>query len=411
MTTILIGLPQPRADALAAELALEGVDTDVAPPSALGARLDGVDAVVVPASRTLLTPAFILACDRAAVRVIPLGEHDSRLLARYGLAGSLAPDASGWEVLAALHEAESIAPSAPATSPNRVIAVWGPAGAPGRSIVAIQSAVELARHGRRTALVDADTVAPSISLLLGLSDEAPGIAAACRRAEMGALDDAELHRLSVVVPTSGGDISVLSGINRPSRWPELTASRVHAALRACRSWAQDSVVDVSAALDADDEVTFDVSGPRRHAATTAVLAEADIVLAVVSADPVGISRFLRDHAELSRLAPGTPIRVLVNKTRPGPLGIDARSQIRRTLERFAGVSDIAFLPFDDRATDAALLHARPPSEVAPRSAFVAAVRRAAASLVPEAPVATGGSSRGSSRVVRRLLRGPAARGA
>lgn len=118
---------------------------------------------------------------------------------------------------------------APGT-PHRVITVRGPHGAPGRSTVAVQLAVELARAGRGTALVDADTVAPSLALLLGLSDDAPGIAAACRRAELGGLDHAELTRLANTVETSAGAIDVLSGINRPSRWPELSATRLEAAL-------------------------------------------------------------------------------------------------------------------------------------------------------------------------------------
>lgn len=408
MTSVLIGIPEPRAGILAAELEIEGADVVVAPPHGLLAHLAAVDAVVIPARRELLTADFIAACDRAAVRVIPIGDHDSRTLVRRGLPTTLAADARGWEVLAMIEDADP--PSPPVTAgDHRLIAVWGPHGAPGRSTVAIQLAVELARRGRRTALVDADTVAPSIALLLGLSDDAPGIAAACRRAELGSLDDAELTRLSSATATSAGELAVLNGINRPSRWPELSAERLRAALRACREWTEDTVIDVSGAFDADEEVTFDIAGPRRHAATTTVVAEADAVIAVVTADPVGVSRFLRDHAELRRLAPNAPLRILVNKVRPGPLGFDVRGQIRRTLERFAGVTDVFFLPWDHRATDASLLHARPPSEVAPRSAFAAAVRRVAADLVADPASATAGSSRGSSRVARRPRRGRAAR--
>lgn len=410
MTSVLIGVPEPHAGVLAAELELEGVEAVIASPETLLAHLEGVDAVVLPARRELLTPDLIAACDRAAVRVIPIGDHDSRMLARQGLTVTLAADARGWEIVAALGDADPPAPEVSAAD-HRIIAVWGPHGAPGRSTVAVQLAVELARRGRRTALIDADTVAPSIALLLGLSDDAPGIAAACRRADLGSLDDAELTRLSTATATSAGELAVLSGINRPSRWPELSAERLRAALRACRTWAEDSVVDVSGAFDADEEVTYDLAGPRRHAATTSVLAEADAVIAVVTADPVGISRFLRDHAELRRLTANAPLTILVNKVRPGPLGFDVRGQIRRTLERFAGITDVAFLPLDHRATDASLLHGRPPSEVAPRSPFVAAVRRVAADLAPDPASATAGSSRGSSRAVPRLRRGRAAPGA
>ncbi|UJP11437.1 P-loop NTPase [Microbacterium sp. KUDC0406] len=289
--------------------------------------------------------------------------------------------------------------------PSRVIAVWGPHGAPGRTTLAIQLAVELARAGRRTALLDADTTAPSLSLQLGLGDEAPGLAAACRRAELGSLDAAELSRLAVALETSAGPIDVLGGLNRPSRWPELSAARLRGALTICRDWTEEIVVDVSAAFEEEDD-DYDLAAPSRHAATATVLREADEIIAVTAAEPVGVSRFVRGHAELRHLVGPTPIAVVANSVRPGPLGIDARGQVRRTLERFAGIDDVQFLPHDQRAADAALLHARPIADVLPRSPLVAAVRRLASGLDrreadPREP-ATAGSSRGSSRAARRL---------
>ncbi|WP_309103283.1 P-loop NTPase [Microbacterium sp.] len=416
---VVITIPEPRASSLAAELELEGIDgiTIVAPSAPILPHLAGAATLIAPAARTILTAELIAACDRGGVRIIPLGDGDSRLLGRYGLTAALPADAAGWQVAAAI-QADSPATARRVPEPaSRVIAVWGPQGAPGRSTVAIQLAVELARSGRRTALVDADTVAPALALLLGLSDDAPGIAAACRRAELGGLDSAELDRLAATVETSAGSVDVLAGINRPSRWPELSAPRLRTALQVCRQWAQEIVVDIGAALDADDETTFDLVGPRRHAATTAALREADLVVAVAAADPLGISRFLRDHAELRDLIGPSPIAVVVNQVRQGPLGIDARGQIRRTLDRFAGITDVTFLPYDLRAADAALLHARPMTDVTPRSPLVAAVRRLAGALTPAAPSgdssaagaataprrktpATGGSWRESFRVAR-----------
>lgn len=411
MMRVLLALPEPRSAALAADLDLEDVEVvAVVPEGAVLPLRSGIDVVIVTASRAVLTPALVDACDRAGVRIVPLGDGDPRLIARYGLSEPLPESARGWEVAAALL-ADAPRTNQPASPPpHRITAVWGPPGAPGRSTLSIQLAVELARTGRRTALVDADTVAPSIALLLGLSDDDPGIAAACRRAELGALDPDELTRLATAVDTSGGSIDVLGGINRPSRWPELSASRLSAALQACRGWAEETVVDVSAAFDADDEATYDLTGPRRHAATAAALAEADTIVAVASADPLGISRFLRDHAELRRLTGPTPVVVVVNQLRAGPLGLDARGQIRRTLERFGGIADVVFVPFDQRAADAALLHARPIADVVPRSPLVAGIRRLAARLSPTAS-ATADSSRGSSRAARRLRPARAVQGA
>lgn len=412
MTGVVVAIAQPRADELAAELALEGIDVvAILSPTAVIEVPPGVEAIIVPATRAVLSAELISACDRAGVRILALGGADSRLLGRLGLSAALRPEAAGWEIAAALASETDTVPRPQSVLPHRVIAVWGPHGAPGRSTLAIQLAVELSRRGRRTALVDTDTVAPALALLLGLSDDAPGVAAACRRAERGALDSAELTRLATTVATGGGDIEVLPGINRPSRWPELSSTRLRATLGACREWSEETVVDVAAAFDADEEVTYDLAGPRRHAATTASLNEADLIIAVASADPLGISRFVREHAELRRLTVPTPVVVVVNQVRPGPLGIDARGQVRRTLERFAGITDVVFLPFDQRAADAALLHARPMTDVAPRSPFIAAVRRLASTLFPaDAASATADSSRGSSPVVRRLRSALGARG-
>lgn len=414
MTAVVVAIPQPRAQELAAELELEGVDVLAVldpMPSAIEFP-PGAEAIILPSARSVLTAELVATCDRVGVRILALGGTESRLLGRLGLAAPLRPDAAGWEVVAALTAETAVAPRPTSRDPHRLIAVWGPQGAPGRSTVAIQLAVELARAGRRTALVDADTVAPSLALLLGLSDDAPGIAAACRRAERGALDDAELSRLSTTITAAGGEIEVFPGINRPSRWPELASARLQPTLNACREWIEETVVDVAAAFDADDEVTYDLAGPRRHAATSTTLSTADLIIAVAAADPLGISRFLRDHAELRRLTAPTPVVVVVNQVRPGPLGIDARGQVRRTLERFAGISDVVFLPFDQRAADATLLHARPMADLTPRSTFVAGVRRLAVTLSPTgAESVTAGSSRGNSRAARRLRSARGVRGA
>lgn len=400
MTTVVLVAPGEDAAMMASDLELEGVDVrHVAADDLSGAALAGADALLLTPTRATLTADLVGACDRAGVRILPIGPEDSRLAARFGLPAPLPYDTPAWRIVQALASAPPAVDGAP-TRPSRVITVWGPHGAPGRSTIAVQLAVELSRAGRRTGLVDADSVAPSLALQLGLGDEAPGLAAACRRAELGSLDVAELSRLSTPVETSGGTVEVLGGLNRPSRWPELGAARVRSTLAVCRSWLDETVVDVAAQFDEDDD-PLDPGGPARHAATSAALLEADAVVAVLSADPLGVSRFLRGHSELRHLIGGTPVTVVANRVRPGPLGIDARGQIRRTLDRFAGIDEVAFVPDDQRAVDAAALHARAIADVAPRSALVSAVRRVAAGLGAR-PEVIAGSSRGSSRAARRL---------
>ncbi|MBF4561717.1 P-loop NTPase [Microbacterium sp. VKM Ac-2870] len=343
----------------------------------LGA-LAGADVLVVEAARDTLTAQLVTVCDRFGVRIVALcdGAAGRRLAEMFGVAASELDDAS-LEILAPGPLARM------ATPDGRVIAVWGPSGAPGRTTLAIEIAGELARDGRRVGLVDADTHAPSVALLTGLADEGPGFAAACRAAERGILTNAELERIAVPL----GDVAVLTGINRPGRWPELTSVRVEGALSHCRSWVDEVVIDVAAPLERDEEIVSDLDGPRRNAATLAVLSAADTVIAVVSADPVGVSRFVRAYADLRAAVGGARIHVVVNKTRSSTLGFDARTQVRRTLERYIGISDIWFVPWDPKAADAAVLQAQPIGLVTPRSALSAAVRRLVGeAIVPPVPV-------------------------
>lgn len=375
----------------------------------IAAALAEADAVVLEASRTTVSAAVVAACDRRAVRIVPLAEGpgDERIAAMFGLEPPLPLGVDAWQLAERLSAPPVRATDTPAGADSgdpvrpRVIAVWGPAGSPGRSTLAIELAVELARGGRHVGLVDADSHAPSIALALGLADEAPGFAAACRQSELGGLDARELTRISAPIGSSGVD--VLTGLNRPSRWPELSQSRVAAALAACREWADYTVVDVAAPLERDEEIMSDLDGPRRNAATLAALRAADLVVAVAAADPLGVSRFLRAYPELRATIGATPVAVIANRLRPGALGIDARGQVRRTLDRFGGIADVWFVPTDPRAADAALLAARPIATVAPRSPVTLAVRR----FVGEAVAPVGEPQRGIRRSSRRRATVPA----
>lgn len=350
------------------------------------------DAVVLEVRRDSLTAGVVALGDRVASRIVPLCAHDAsaRLALAFGLEQAVPSDVEAWclsDILAAV-------PVVPAPAANgddardqrpRVVVVWGAAGAPGRTTVAIELAIELARGGRHVGLVDADTHAPSIAVVLGLADEGPGFAAACRQAELGGLDVRELARVSVPLGRTGVD--VLTGLNRPSRWPELSETRVQRALEVARDWADYVVVDVAGSLERDEEIMSDLDAPRRNAATIGALRAADLVVAVAGADPVGVARFLRGHSELRATIGATPVAVLANRLRPGAMGIDARGQVRRTLDRFAGIREVWFLPQDPRSADAALLASQPIAEVAPRSAVTLALRRfVGEAVVPGRPV-------------------------
>ena len=351
--------------------------------------LDGLDVlapdvVVVGAGRSTLTAELLAACDERGIRVIALADtdHDRAQANRLGLHEVLDAAADAAE-LEALVTGGVPVPSRlgdhgdgvrPPVGANGVVAVWGPAGAPGRTTAAVNVAAELAASGHSVALVDADPYGGAIAPALGLLDEAPGFASACRLAGSGALDRAELERIAQRYSSPRASFDVFTGLVGPSRWPELAHDRVTAALQAMRSRFEFVVVDAGFSLERDEELTSDAFAPRRNAATFAALAEADRVLAIGLGDPVGLSRLLRGHAELAELVEPERIDVVVNRIRTSALGIDAHAQVRQTLRRFAGLADATLLPHDGRATDAAILTARTLRDAAPRSPLRAAFR-------------------------------------
>ena len=276
----------------------------------------------------------------------------------------------------------SRASSAPAPTPiveaprerGTTIAVWGPAGAPGRTTIAVTIASELAAAGLTVALGDVDTHGAAIAPTLGLLDEAPGFAAACRLAGSGSLDHVELERISERYASPAGSFWVLTGIGRPSRWPELSAEKVAGVIRECRDWVDVTVLDVGSSLEVDEEISSDVFAPRRNAATIAALREADHVVAVGSADPVGMSRFLRAYAELVETVSTHSVTVVMNRLRASAIGLAPATQVSQTLARFGGIEHAVTVPYDRPAFDAALLAGRAVGDVSPRSAARIAVR-------------------------------------
>jgi len=258
-----------------------------------------------------------------------------------------------------------------------VVAVWGPAGAPGRTTVAIALADELARLGQRALLVDADVYGGVIASALGLLDESAGFAAACRQAQSRRLDAASLAALCWQLAPR---LRVLTGISRADRWPELRATAVAAVLGSARRLADFTIVDLGFCLETDEELSFDTMAPRRNGATLAILDEAELVIAVGSADAVGIQRLVRGLAELREAGVAGPVRIVLNRVRRGSAPGDVAVELDAALARFAGQPSAAQLPFDIEALDAALATGRTLSEAAPGSALRRALIGLAASV-------------------------------
>ncbi|WP_307858184.1 AAA family ATPase [Cellulomonas fulva] len=365
---------QAAAEAGLGRVAVVSADLDLLDVTAV-ATLRAVGVVVV----VLLDPERSTTADRSRVAAAdllldaPADEAGARAVAER-VAGMTTVAPSG----AAAHGAMPPDPWEPAPEPvrdrGRVVAVWGPTGAPGRSIVALQLAAEVAARGVPSLLVDADTYGGCQAQLLGLLDEAPGLAAAARAAGQGALDVATLARFA---PFVAPDLRLLSGIARADRWPELPGPALDVVWQVARSLAAVTVVDCGFCVEQDEVLSYDTRAPRRNGATLGALATADEVVVVGAADPVGVHRLVRALTDLAELGVDAPRRVVVNRVRASVAGPNPGRAVARALERYAGVTDAVLVPEDPASLDAALLEARTLREIAPGSP----VRRALEPLV------------------------------
>ncbi len=378
---------------------------DIGDVLALATTGQAAVAIVSADLRRLDTEAVtrLRAAGVAVVGVHPAGDQRARTrLERIGITVVLPDDAGTDAVLTAVRTAmndlttwrEPVGVSNPGTAipppgipadieepdgpkpRGRVVAVWGPTGAPGRTTVATSLAVELSQFGVPTLLIDADVYGGVAASAFGLLDESPGLAGACRMAANGRLD---LGALTALCWSLGDDLRLLTGIARADRWPEVRPSAIPGVVGIAREMAPMTVVDCAFALEADEEISFDTMAPRRNGATLALLGEADVVLAVGSCDPAGLERLIRGLAELADAVPAASPKVVLNRCRAS---VGSTDEAVAAVQRFAGATVIATLPEDRAATDRAWRRGVSLADAAPRSALRSAVRNLATSLHP-----------------------------
>ena len=283
---------------------------------------------------------------------------------------------------------------------GRIVLVWGPHGAPGRSTVAASLAHGLAASGGAI-LVDADVEAPSLVQLLGMAEDSSALAGAARLATHGRLDAESLQR--VLAPVGGG-LSLLGGLGRAGRWRELPPASMTEVWLQCRRAAAWTVVDVAGGVIDDDIDDFTLE-PGRGAVTADLVSHADVVLVVGGADPVGVRRLLQLLDEVgSSVTPTGRVEVVVNRVRASAAGPSPQQALREALARFGGLEDIVLLPDDAATADACLLQGRSVLEGAPGSALGKALSALVDRIDPQAGTAR--RARSSRRpLLRRSRRG------
>lgn len=224
-----------------------------------------------------------------------------------------------------------------------LIAMWGPHGSPGRTTMAIALAEEFSRTGSNVLLVDADTYAPSIDLMLGISQDASGLIVACRHADNGSLSPRSLRSSA---RSLGHGLHVLGGIPRPERWPDLRPAALAQVWETSRTSFDVTVIDVGACIEAEPSGSMSpVLASMRNAAARSALEVADCVVAVGRSDALSISRLALGLPAVREAAPAAPqVVAMTQVARPR----ERWSQVRSTLEAIGVDAPVVHLDLSQR---------------------------------------------------------------
>jgi MinD-like ATPase involved in chromosome partitioning or flagellar assembly len=290
-------------------------------------------------------------------------------------------------------------------APGRVIAVWGPTGAPGRTTIALGLADALAGQGVSTMLIDGDPYGGTIAAYTGLLDESPGVTAACRAANAGLLD---VPRLAECCRELGPRLRVLTGLSYPARWPELRPASLERVIELSRRLAAVTVIDTGFCLEDDDELSYDTLAPQRNAATLASLRNADQVVVVAGADPTGVARLIRElpalaevlAAPLAELVANGRLTVVMNRLRPGLVAGNPLAGVTLATQQHVGITPAHQIPLDQAAADATHGRGQLLSEAAPNSALRHAIAQLTAAVGGVVPIAAEPFKRGRRRRIR-----------
>jgi len=270
---------------------------------------------------------------------LPVVSHAQALAAAAGIGTVIRgpEDLSQW--LASVAGVDDVAVPA---SAGQIIAVWGPAGSPGRSTLALCLAATLARRDERVMVVDGDSYAPSLAPMLGLHETQSGAQSLSRHARLETVEAKTLEACAVHYPLGGQSLSVVTGLNSPAHYVDCGSLAWSQALTTLRSVGHTLVVDLAAPLLQLPGET--IGGPMRNALTLATLDAADRVLAVANPTPLSILRLSRDWPRLSELADAARLDVCLNKAPAN----DQRSidESLHALWQFTGNDETTVFPSD-----------------------------------------------------------------
>lgn len=272
----------------------------------------------------------------------------------------------------------------PSTQPSqpkgKIIAVWGPKGAPGRTTLAVELAAELASIEPETLLIDGDPYGGDCLQIFGVIEELPTIVWAARMAAKEELDGA---RLALDLRRAGRSGPVLlPGLPRSEMWPEVSDYGWRQLLSVARASFRFTVCDVGFCLEPADS-SFPGAGEGRNRIARAAVREAERVVAVCRGDAIGVKNFLWGFEQLRELGRDEDVVIIANRVRSSE-----QRALGDLFRRHLGKRPIAYIPDVPTEFAHALQAGVPVREMKRGSDVTVGIRGLAASLGARIP-ATG----------------------
>ncbi|MGH2828336.1 MAG: AAA family ATPase [Actinomycetota bacterium] len=335
-----------------------------------GAELDAIVAVGAPG---WFDAQSAQEAARAGIRVVGVADNafEAELLTSRGAQVLDASSEMGAIVSACRAPVPTVSPPATVDVPQRageVIVVWGPKGSPGRTVIAIELACELASTGEETLLVDADPYAGDISQMLGIVEELPTVLWGATAASGNGVTSREI--ISELRRVGNKGPLLLPGLPRAELWSEVSNFGYGNLIKLLAGGARFVVVDIGFCLE--DVSHFGSSRSGRNRMARATLERADRLIAVCRADPVGLKNFIWAYESLREVVDEDRISIVLNRSYPSE-----RREIDDLLEGNTGKRSTVAVP--DRPSDCrkalaqggALFEVRPASDVCTHTRLLA----------------------------------------
>lgn len=300
------------------------------------ASVDDSAAIVLDASTPRLGTDVVMGLKAGRhIAVIVSDDHGTALARNWGM-DRVVPDSSPdfvEDLIAALNEKQAAQsaltphPREATAAQGKVMVVWGPSGAPGRSTMAMGLAEAWADAGERVCLIDADTISPSLAHLVGLTEDVSGLLVAARYADQGALD---ARSLSSACRRLRNGLWLMSGIGTADRWPQARPSALDRVWAACAQHFDRVVIDTNILLNLSDvDEPLSAALPLRDSVTRSALRASDALVVITRPDALGVVRLVNELPTAQTLIAHTNIDVVVNGTRRRDRG--TLSSVRQVL--------------------------------------------------------------------------------